>query len=267
VLPKSIVSFGPWVEQLLAESTGKKGTGILPVVGEALAAPVAYGDDRVFCVYTVGDEPPPPGLEALEEEHPIVRIRIASPRTIGAEVYRWEMATAILGYLLDVNPFDQPDVESAKQRARTILSGDALSAGAGSQPEAGSASELLSSLAPPRYVAIQAFLAPTADNARRLEAVRTKIRDRHRVAVTVGFGPRFLHSTGQFHKGGTNTGAFLQVTGAHASDLEVPGMGFSFGTLIDAQADGDLTALREAGRQAARVTLEDLEAMAGAGRE
>jgi hypothetical protein len=258
-LPAQLDSFGVWVEQLLAESLGKEGKGILPVLGEPLAAADRYGPDRLFALYSMGDEPAPPKLEALEGEFPTIRLRVPDPRSLGAEMYRWEIATAIVGYLLDINPFDQPDVEAAKQRAR-----EALARPPGERPDPGSAAELLEGVAPPRYIALQAFVAPTPENARRLEAVRVRLRDRFGVPVTVGFGPRFLHSTGQLHKGGPNTGIFLQVTESYASDVEVPGMGYSFGRPIDAQADGDLLALREAGRPVARVSMGALEALAAA---
>ncbi len=256
VLPNRLHSFGAWIEQLIAESTGKEGTGIVPVVGEELGSPVVYGDDRVFCVYTLGDEAAPPAIEALEADHPVIRIRMRDVKGLGAEVFRWEMATAIVGYELDINPFDQPDVEAAKVRAR-----EALASSGQSSPDNGTASTLLAELAAPSYLAIQAFIPPTDSNAKRLSAIATKLRDRYKVAVTVGFGPRFLHSTGQLHKGGPVTGVFLQITDEPKTDIEVPGMGFTFGRLIAAQADGDLLALRDAGREAARVSLSELEAM------
>jgi glucose-6-phosphate isomerase len=259
VLPPRLASLGAWIEQLVAESTGKEGLGMLPVVGEPLGAPDVYGDDRVFTVYSLGDDPPPPQLEALEE-HPIVRIRQADERSLAYEMYRWEMATAILGYLLDINPFDQPDVESAKQRAR-----DALDLASTSRPEPGDARSLLEGIGPPSFVAIQAFVAPSDESVKLLEAARVALRDRHRVAVTVGFGPRFLHSTGQFHKGGPNTGVFLQVTDDSTSDIDIPQMGYSFRRLLDAQADGDLLALREAGRSVARVSISSLRELSGVG--
>ncbi len=244
-------ALGPWIEQLIAESTGKDGKGVLPVVGEPLGPPDVYGPDRIFVVYTVGEGDLPAQLEALED-HPVVRIRFADARSVGAEMFRWELATAIVGYELDINPFDQPDVEAAKVRAREALRGVA-------PPEPGEARGLLGGIESPRYIAIQAFVAPTEDNARRIEAVRVKLRDRYRVAVTTGFGPRFLHSTGQYHKGGPSTGVFLQVTDKPSADIDVPGMDLSFGKLIAAQADGDLKALRDLGRDAARLSLDDLE--------
>jgi glucose-6-phosphate isomerase len=242
---------GPWIEQLIAESTGKDGKGVLPVVGEPLGSPDVYGGDRIFVVYSVSGEDLPPQLEALED-HPVVRIRVGDVRGVGAEMFRWELATAIVGYELDINPFDQPDVEAAKVRAREALRGVV-------GPDAGDARPMLEGLEPPRYIAIQAFIPPTDDNARRIEAVRVKLRDRYRVAVTTGFGPRFLHSTGQYHKGGPASGVFLQVTDTPTTDIDVPGMDLSFGKLIAAQADGDLKALRDLGRDAARLSLDELE--------
>jgi transaldolase/glucose-6-phosphate isomerase len=256
---KHLASLGDWIEQLVAESTGKEGTGILPVVGEPFASPESYGDDRVLCVYSVGDEPFPEQLNDTED-HPIVRIAIASARELGAEIYRWEMATAILGYVLDINPFDQPDVEAAKVRAR-----DALSAGAASRPDPGDAKTVLDGVAAPSYIAIQAFVDPSEDNARLLEEARLKLRDRYKVATTVGFGPRYLHSTGQLHKGGPPTGVFIQVSDERSTDIDVPGMGFSFGQLLDAQADGDLLALRDLGRPVVRVSLGSLPDITGVG--
>jgi hypothetical protein len=207
-------------------------------------------------VYLLAGEPRPAQLEAIETDHPVVCITVPDVKALGAEVYRWEMAIAIVGYLLDINPFDQPDVEAAKRRAQEALSGSAT------RPDPGSAAELLASLEPPRYVALQAFLEPSDDNAKRLEVVRSRLREKCRVAVTVGFGPRFLHSTGQLHKGGPDTGVFLQITGSHTTDVPIPGMDLTFGRLIDAQADGDLQALRDAGRGAARLTLDELEKLA-----
>lgn len=258
VLPPAIASFGSWVEQLIAESLGKDGKGVLPVDGETLGLPEVYGDDRLFIAYAVGDEPFHSGLDAIQEAgHPIIRIRIGSPRDIGAEVFRWELATAVVGYILDIHPFDQPDVEAAKNRAR-----EALSDAEAGPPEAGSVDDLLSTVEPDDYIAIQAFITPDDASTERLRAVRTALRDRFHVAVTVGFGPRFLHSTGQFHKGGPDSGVCIQVTQAHASDLDVPGRDYTFGRLFQAQADGDLAALRDAGRRCARIGLSELEALA-----
>ncbi|HVE93126.1 MAG TPA: glucose-6-phosphate isomerase, partial [Actinomycetota bacterium] len=259
VLPDQLRSFGSWLEQLIAESLGKEGKGVIPVASEPLGPLEVYDEDRLFVAYGVGDEPWPAALEAIEAEHPVVRIRIWSLSDLGAECYRWQMATALTAHILDIHPFDQPDVESAKQRSRQALEQS------GQRPDPGDAAALLSALDPGDYVGIQAFLTPSSENNRRLQQVRVKIRDRHRVATTAGFGPRFLHSTGQLHKGGPESGVFLQVTKTHGTDVEVPGMGFSFGRLFDAQADGDLQALRDAGRRVARVGIEDLEKLASEG--
>lgn len=256
VLPDRLASFGVWVEQLLAESLGKEGKGILPVLDEPLLSADEYGADRVLVVYTLGDEPPPPQLEALEADLPIIRLRVADTRQLGAEMYRWEIATAIVGYLLDINPFDQPDVEAAKRRAR-----EALARPPGERPDAGSVGEVLSGVREPAYIALMAFVPPTDANAAKLQAARARLRERYRVPVTLGYGPRFLHSTGQLHKGGPGRGAFVQVTAPHASDLEVPGTGYTFGRLIDAQADGDLEALRDVDRRVARIGIDAVETL------
>ncbi|HVL82111.1 MAG TPA: glucose-6-phosphate isomerase, partial [Actinomycetota bacterium] len=256
VLPDALAPMGAWIEQLVAESLGKDSKGILPVDAEPLGEPAVYDSDRLFVAYAVGDDRFDPALDALEEDHPVVRIRIADTSRLGAECFRWELATAVCAHVLDIHPFDQPDVESAKVRAR-----EALEEPAASPPDRGSAPEVLASVEPGDYIAIQAFLTPDTDTSRRLARARLALRDRYRVATTVGFGPRFLHSTGQFHKGGPASGVFLQVTKTHREDLEVPGRGYTFGRLFDAQADGDLLALRDANRRVARVTLEDLEGL------
>jgi transaldolase / glucose-6-phosphate isomerase len=257
VLPKEIAAFGAWLEQLIAESTGKRGTGIVPVVDEPPGAPAVFGDDRLFAAS--GDAADV--LGAVEEAgHPLVRLPNAGPEDLGREMYRWEFATAIIGSVLGINPFDQPDVQSAKDATARVL-GDA-----GEQaPDGGDAAEILDAAAPPDYVAIQAYVPRDAGHVDRLERVRLRIRDRHRVAVTVGFGPRFLHSTGQLHKGGSNTVVAIQVVEPPSTDLAIPGRDFTFGRLLRAQADGDLTALRARGRRTARVDLAGLEALADSG--
>ncbi|MBI4728009.1 MAG: glucose-6-phosphate isomerase [Acidobacteria bacterium] len=253
-------SFGAWVEQLVAESTGKEGRGILPVVGESLGPPDVYGDDRIF----VGGLPTSVELDELERAgHPVALLGLlasgSSARVLGAEFLRWEIATVVAGHALAVNPFDQPNVAEAKRATAEILD-----RGAGDPPSPGDAAPLLDSLGPGDYLAIQAFVAPSPESSARLEGARLAIRDRRRVATTLGFGPRYLHSTGQLHKGGPPSGAFLQVVdAARGADLAVPGAPYTFGELIDAQALGDLRALRARGRRVARVTLESLEEVAG----
>jgi hypothetical protein len=249
VLPPEFESFGSWVEQLIAESTGKDGKGIVPVTGEDVGRPDVYGPDRLFVAY--GENT---GLEGLEAHgHPVVRI--AGTPSLGSEFFRWEFATAVAGNVLGIHPFDQPNVEEAKRATKQILESEPA-ANQGFDP----LGELLGTLEPRDYVAIQAYLDPTAETEQLLQRVRLAIRDRHKVAVTVGFGPRFLHSTGQLHKGGPSTGVFIQVVDRrHETDVSIPGVPFTFGELIDAQALGDLRALRARGRRVARVTLEQLE--------
>jgi glucose-6-phosphate isomerase len=251
LLPERLSSFGDWVEQLIAESTGKEGVGVVPVVGEPLGSPSAYRDDRLFVV--AGDVE---GASTLEDGgHPVVRLPGAGdPARLGAEFYRWELATAVAGHVLGINPFDQPNVQEAKDATTAILD-----AGAAEQPRFEDLGALLDQVGDGDYLAIQAYLDPTEEAAAALARARVALRDRYQVATTVGFGPRFLHSTGQLHKGGPNTGVFVQVVDAARDvDVPIPGRPFTFGELIDAQALGDLRSLRDRGRRVARVRLDDL---------
>ncbi len=253
VLPAEMAAFALWLEQLVAESTGKSGAGILPVVGEPLGGPDVYGDDRVFVVY--GDDP---ALDALAAAgHPVVRLGPITPGTLGAEVYRWEVAVSLACALLGVNPFDQPDVEAAKRAA-----GESL-AGGGSEIPTATARSALGALGEGGYVSIQAFVDPEAEEVASLARARVALRDRLRVPVTLDIGPRYLHSTGQLHKGGPAGGVFLQVVDPGNDDVPVPGRDFTFGALLTAQADGDYTALASLGRPVARVTIEDLLTASG----
>jgi hypothetical protein len=277
VLSPGIRAFGGWVEQLLAESLGKDGTGLVPVDAEPLAAPDAYGDDRVFvATILAGDAASDAALAGLAAAgHPVIRIGLQDPLDLGAEFFRWELATAAAGAMLGVNPFDEPDVASAKERTGALLAswkkgkrldgwpvdGEedslALMTG-GASPAASLADGLRAHLAaagPGHYIGIQAYLPPTPETAARLNDLRVLLRDGRRVATTLGYGPRYLHSTGQLHKGGPNTGVFLQLTADDRDDLVIPGAGYGFSTLKAAQALGDLEALRDAGRRVARVQL------------
>jgi glucose-6-phosphate isomerase len=250
VLPDAVASLGDWVEQLVAESTGKEGLGIVPIVGEPLGDPGVYGDDRLFVASDEGEGP-----DALERAgHPVVRLPFTGTRGLGGEFVRWEVATAVAGYVLGINPFDQPNVQEAKDATAEALGSGGVDA-TGTDDAAG----LLDGIRPGDYVAILAYLDRTAETEATLQRVRLAVRDRHRVATTVGFGPRFLHSTGQLHKGGPDEGVFLQVVDAgRAVDVPVPEAVYSFGTLIDAQALGDLRALQRRGRRVARVTPDTL---------
>jgi glucose-6-phosphate isomerase len=253
VLPDEFAVFGLWVEQLIAESTGKDGTGVLPVVGEPVGAPDAYGDDRLFV--GVGEVA---GLDALAAAgHPVVLLPFDGTfAELGGQVLLWELATALAGALLDIQPFDQPDVAAAKAATAEVL--------ASGRPDLPTSSldELLAEVQPGDYLAIQAFIDPGSPDVAGIEGARAVLRDRLKVATTLGLGPRFLHSTGQFHKGGPPTGVFVQVVTDEASDVAIPGQDYGFATLIRSQADGDLVTLGERKRRAGRVALADLLALA-----
>jgi transaldolase/glucose-6-phosphate isomerase len=242
VVPEAISTFGTWVEQLVAESTGKEEKGILPVEGEPLGPPDVYGDDRLFV-----------SLDAEIRLRPAATLAFDNPVRLGAEFFRWEFATAVAGAVLGVNPFDQPNVQEAKDATNRVLA-------AGKLPDPGfdDLDALLSRVRPGDYIAITAYIQRNAANEGALRQVRVRLRDRYRVATTVGFGPRYLHSTGQFHKGGPNTGVFIQVVADDPTDIAIPGKPYTFGMLKAAQALGDLESLRAHGRRAGRVKLETL---------
>jgi hypothetical protein len=254
VLPQAVHALGYWIEQLVAESTGKEGKGILPVEGEDLGPPEVYGDDRLFVAAGSGNGA---ALDALVEAgNPEVRISFEDLIGLGAEMFRWEFATAVAGAVIGIRPFDQPNVQSAKDATKQILA-----AGEIPQVDPGDLGRLLDAAEPGRYLSIQAYIPRNDENIRRLHGVRMRLRDRLRIATTVGFGPRFLHSTGQLHKGGPNTGLFVQVVDEPQEELPIPGQPYSFKHLIAAQAAGDLMALRERDRQVARVSVAELEAI------
>jgi glucose-6-phosphate isomerase len=285
----AIASFGAWAEQLIAESTGKHGVGIVPVDGEPLGEPAAYSEDRVFVGLALAGSPDPSGglLDVLAGGgHPVIRLTIEDPMDLGGEFIRWEVATAIAGAVLGIDPFDQPDVEEAKERTRHHLEAasvgviegtdvaSAADAAAGPETlwveelgEDGLADAIRAGLGAPmvgRYVAIQAFIAPTPERDAALASLRTLIRDRTGWATTAGYGPRFLHSTGQLHKGGAATGWFLQIVAEHHPDREIPGWPYTFGRLIDAQAQGDAEAIAARDLPIVRVRL-GRDVMAGFG--
>jgi glucose-6-phosphate isomerase len=218
-------SFGLWAEQLIAESTGKQGKGLVPAPGEP-----ADGPDRQAVVPQVAD-----------------------PYAIGGEFFRWEFAVAVAGAHLGINPFDQPDVQAAKDKTNEVLAG-------GGEPEVeleGSIDTLLSEARERDYVCVQAFIEPTPENDRRIRDLVVKLRRRSELVVTHGYGPRYLHSTGQLHKGGPNTGLFLQIVDDPGDEIAIPGKAFGFRRLIRAQAAGDYASLKERGRRVARIHIED----------
>jgi transaldolase/glucose-6-phosphate isomerase len=254
VLSPGIASFALWVEQLIAESTGKEGLGILPVAGEPLGRPDVYGDDRVFVSMLLAgeaDQDVEGRLSALEQAgHPVVHLRLDDRYDLGQEFFRWEFATAVAGAVLRINPFDQPNVAESKANTKAVLAKASAPSPAASAAEL---KQLLAGIRPGDYLAIMAYLPATQENDRRLAASRLRLRDRLKVATTLGYGPRFLHSTGQLHKGGPPVGHFLQVTEPATADLPIPGESYTFGRLEAAQAQGDLLALRARGRPAIRL--------------
>ena len=248
VLPPAVESFGLWLEQLIAESTGKHGVGIVPIVGEHLGPPDVYGDDRIFVSLRGGR-----GLDGLAAAgHPVVELAFTDVAELGAQVLLWEVATALAGAVLGINPFDQPDVAAAKAATNKVLD-----EGMPDIPTV-PVQPLLDQVHPGDYIAIQVFGDPGDPDLPRLEQARRTLRDRYRVATTLGLGPRFLHSTGQLHKGGPPTGVFLQFVGTDHVDLSIPDRPYSFSFLKQAQAAGDLLALQARGLRAGRVDIHDL---------
>ena len=247
LLPDALASFGAWVEQLLAESTGKHGKGIIPIVNEPDGSPDHYGADRLFVA--IGDHT---GLEELEAAgHPVVRLPFEGPQQLGAEFFRWEFATAIAGWRLSINPFDQPNVQSAKDATARILRDGVTEAS-----PTGTLHDLMHSVQAGDYVAILAYLPRNDSVASLLEELRLQMRRHHGIATSVGFGPRYLHSTGQLHKGGPNSGCFILLTDDATRDVTVPDRSYTFDRLRRAQALGDLQSLLSAGRRVTHVHLD-----------
>ena len=275
VISSQVTSFGDWVEQLIAETTGKEGKGILPVVGEAVSSPETYGTDRLFVHLCLeGDTTNDAAVAALGQAgHPIVQLLLHDPYDLGGQCFLWEMAVSVAGHRLGINPFDQPNVEAAKTRARQAV--DAYKQKGTFPPETpaltgegievygdvsgGSPGEALNAFIaqaePGAYVALQAYIQPTPETDAALQALRTRVRDRFRLATTVGYGPRFLHSTGQLHKGDGGRGLFIQITADVPKDIPIPDevgspdSSLTFGVLKTAQALGDWQALLDAGRR------------------
>jgi transaldolase/glucose-6-phosphate isomerase len=281
IAPAALDAFGLWIEQLIAESTGKLGTGIVPIAGEPLTDPAAYGADRLFVHMRIHGAPDQGARDAAVRaikaaQMPVVDIDVAEPAALGAEFMRWEIATAVAGAILAIDPFDQPNVQLAKDATNRLLAeykstgrlpiatpdselagGIAItltSAARQSLPAAGGEA-LLSLLHQGDYFALLAYLGPDAELAEELHALRVAVRDRARVATMFGYGPRYLHSTGQLHKGGPNSGVFVLISATPREDLPIPGQPFSFGTLELAQAVGDFASLEAAGRRAIHAHL------------
>ena len=282
-----IYDLGAWLEQLIAESTGKLGKGITPVDREAIGAPAVYGNDRIFAYVrldSTADSSQDAKVAAIEAAgHPVLRIDIADLYEIFGQFFSWEIATAVAGSVMGINPFNQPDVESAKIETRALTTAyeqtgqlperqpvlvdggigiyateayaATLKAATPAATLAGYLRAHLDQIHPGDYFAALAFLPMFPEHEAAIQAFRHKVRDAKRVATCLGFGPRFLHSTGQDYKGGPNTGVFLQMTADDAIDAEIPGQKYTFGVVIAAQAAGDLAVLESRGRRAMRVHL------------
>jgi transaldolase/glucose-6-phosphate isomerase len=262
VVDPPLQSFGLWVEQLIAESTGKLGKGIVPVADEALGAPDAYGKDRTFVHLRNEEDPDAANEQAVralaDADHPVITVEAHGPSDLGRVFFFAEFATAVAGWVLGINPFDQPNVQEAKDNTKRVLG--QLEGGGDLQepPDAGDAElrALLEGLEPPGYLAILGYVPPSDDVDVAVEELREAVRAATRATTTFGYGPRYLHSTGQLHKGGAPTGRFLELVATpHGDDVGVPGEPFTFGQLIRAQAIGDLETLRSHDLPAQRVTL------------
>ena len=295
VASPKIAAFGAWAEQLIAESTGKNGRGLIPIDAEPLGPPEVYGQDRFFIHLRLdgdGDDGHEAALAVLEKAgHPVARIDLAALDHIAQEFFRWEFATAVAGAVLGINPFDQPDVEASKVKTRELTAAYEES---GELPlempvfsdecveiyaDPRNAADLrqrvqddhlegwlrahLERLKPGDYFALLAYVASTPQSTTTLQRLRSGVRNAKRVATCLGFGPRFLHSTGQAYKGGPNSGVFPQVTAEDAHDIAIPGHAFSFGVVKAAQARGDFDVLAERGRRALRVHLKGSDVAAG----
>jgi len=288
VVDAPINAVGAWVEQLVAESTGKHGIGIVPIDGEPLGRVADYGNDRLFVRISLANGTAPRSADGSPVDarlaelaaagHPVLTWQLDDPIDLGAEFVRWEVATAIAGVALGINPFDEPNVTESKQNTAVVLTELASTGALPMLPSrcsvdglslwvddalpsafADNAEKLLAGqldrLLEHGYIGIQAYIATTPARTAALEQIRTLLRDRTRLATTVGYGPRFLHSTGQLHKGGAATGWFLQLVAGHDVDLAIPGRPFSFGQLIDAQGLGDARSLVAHGLPVLRVHL------------
>jgi len=279
-----IFDLGAWLEQLIAESTGKIGKGIIPVDRENLAKPETYGNDRVFAYLTLAgktNKAQDAAVAALEKAgQPVIRITLPNTYTLGQEFFRWEIATAVAGSIIGIDAFNQPDVEASKIETRKLTSeyeakgslppespfftskeaklfADPKNTAAlsGGKSLAEVLKSHLSRIGPGDYFAVLGYIPMNAENQAALQSIRISVRDSKKVATCLGFGPRFLHSTGQAYKGGPNSGVFLQITCDDASDLPVPGQKYTFGIVKAAQARGDFAVLAERGRRALRVHL------------
>ena len=282
VIDPALETLGLWIEQLVAESTGKESKGILPVNGELLGGPEVYGDDRLFVSISVGSVSAEvkAKLAALGAVgHPIVYRELEDVYDLGAEFFMWEFATACAGWRLGINPFDQPNVQEAKDATkelltsfanrghfepRTALASDETIEVYGEEiPAAETVEDVLrahlATVKPGDYIAFLNYFEETAEIDAMFQSIRTRLRDETRCPVTIGYGPRFLHSTGQLHKGGPDTGVFIQIVASDRLDFAVPGEAFTFSILKQAQALGDFRALAKRGRRVIGIEVAEVE--------
>jgi hypothetical protein len=270
--PPRIAAFSLWAEQLIAESTGKEGKGIIPIGAEPIGEGSVYGDDRLFVALELGGDADfdraVGGLRAAGQR--VVSLSLNDLYDLGGEFFRWEFATAVAGAALQIDPFDEPNVQESKDNTNAVLQryetqgslpdeapdavdGEISVYGGAAGSVAASLRAHLDSVKPRDYVALMAYVTPDAAAEVALQQLRTAIRDSMHVATTLGFGPRFLHSTGQLHKGGPNTGVFVQITSDDREDVAIPGQPFTFSVLKHAQAAGDILSLRAHGRRVIRL--------------
>ncbi|PZR83070.1 MAG: transaldolase [Candidatus Aeolococcus gillhamiae] len=274
--PPRIAAFSLWAEQLIAESTGKEGKGLIPIGDEPIGQPGVYGDDRILTVLRLRDDHPEFDAEvgALRSAGiPQITMQLDDLLDLAAEFFAWEFATAVAGAALEIDPFDEPNVQESKDNTKRVLEqyvksgtftdesatasddGIAVFGAPGRGDIDGTLTEFLSAVRPGDYVALMAYVTPNAENEAALQRLRVAIRDEHRVATTLGFGPRFLHSTGQLHKGGPGTGLYIQITADDAVDVPIPDQPFTFSILKQAQAEGDLQSLRDHARRVIRLHI------------
>jgi len=277
VLTESLSPLGMWLEQLLAESTGKEGTGLLPVAGEPVGEPAVYGEDRVFVYIRMKDTVDKileRSISSLREAgQPVITIYLDDLLDLGQEFFRWEIATATAGAILGINAFNQPNVQESKDNTNRLL---AIVRDQGKLPEETSAliedqlklyfgeksatasetlKQFLAQAHSGDYLALMAYITENPANEQALQDIRSMLQDHLHIPTTLGYGPRFLHSTGQFHKGGPNTGLFLQLTADDVEDVPIPGAPYTFGVFKRAESQGDLEALRKHVQRVGRIHL------------
>jgi hypothetical protein len=279
--PRGVEAFSLWAEQLIAESTGKEGKGLIPIGDEPIGEPGVYSDDRLFVALRIGDDAAfDRSIDALRQAgNPVVAFDLEDKYDLAAEFFRWEFATAVAGAHLRIDPFDEPNVKESKDNTQAVLQQYEASGALPDEQAAivdgalrvygtvtgssasGALAAHLDTANPRDYVALMAYVTPDEANHDALQRLRVAIRDSRRLATTLGFGPRFLHSTGQLHKGGPNTGVYIQITDDDGADVPIPGQKFTFSILKRAQAAGDLQSLRNHGRRVIRVHIAgDLDA-------